>query len=424
MLSLQFIREHEARVRESLAQRGVDAPLDRILELDGRRRSALQELEALRSQRNERSAQIGGTQDPGERQRLIDDTRALSARIAELEPGLRDVEQQLDSLLLQVPNVPDPSVPVGRDESENPEVRRWGDQPEFDFDPRAHWDIGEQLGIIDSPRGAKLAGSRFHVLARQGALLSRALIAFMLDLHTREHGYAEMAPPYLVLPEVMVGSGQLPKFADEAYHLERDDLYLIPTAEVPLINLHRGEILEPDTLPLRYCAYSPCFRREAGAAGKETRGLIRVHQFDKVEMIQFVAPEDSLMQLEAVVSDAEDVLQRLGLPYRVLLHCTGDLPFALVKSYDLDVWMPGQDRYVEISSCSSAGDFQARRADIKFRRTPTSHAEYVHTLNGSGLAVGRTIAAVLENYQRADGSVAVPAALQPYMGGAEEIPPG
>jgi seryl-tRNA synthetase len=403
-----------------MANRRAEPPLDQILGLDHRRREILQEVEGLRAQRNQISSQIG-TAGGGDRQHLIDQTRDFSARLATLEPEIKDLDDQLDALLLQVPNLPHPSVPIGRDESENIEVRRWGTPHSADVVPRPHWEIGEQLGIIDSERGAKLAGSRFHVLVGQGAALSRALISYMLDLHVREHGYVEIAPPYLVRPEVMVGTGQLPKFAEDAYFLERDDLYLIPTAEVPVTNLHRGEILEPEMVPVRYCAFTPCFRREAGAAGRDTRGLIRVHQFDKVEMVKLVMPEHAEDELEAMVRDAEEVLQGLGLSYRIITLCTGDLGFSMAKTYDLEVWMPGQDRYVEISSCSMAGDFQARRADIKFRRSAGAHAEYVHTLNGSGLAVGRTIAALLETYQREDGLVEVPPVLRGYLGGIEAM---
>ncbi|MSQ23478.1 MAG: serine--tRNA ligase [Chloroflexi bacterium] len=421
MLSLQFIREHETRVREAMAHRHADPPLDEILEVDRHRREMLQEVEALRGQRNQLTAQISAVREPETRQRLIDQTRELSTRLNDLEPAAKVADDRLAALLLQVPNLPDDTVPIGRDESENPELRRWGTPRAFDFEVRPHWEIGESLGIIDSERGAKLAGSRFQVLMGNGAALSRALIAFMLDLHIREHDYIEIAPPYLVRPEIMVGTGQLPKFADEAYYLERDDLYLIPTAEVPVTNLHRGEILEPGSLPIRYCAYTPCFRREAGAAGRDTRGLIRVHQFDKVEMVKLVRPEESAAELENMVADATEVLERLGLPYRVIVLCTGDLGFAMAKTYDLEVWMPGQDRYVEISSCSMAGDFQARRADIKFRPSVGAHVDYVHTLNGSGLAVGRTMAAILETYQREDGSVEVPEALRPFLGGKTEL---
>lgn len=420
MLSLQFIREHEALVRRAMAARHTEAPIDDILELDRQRREVLQEVEELRGQRNQVSSGIAAaTRDF--RAALVDQTRSMSRRISELEPLLKGLDERLEALLLQVPNLPHPTVPGGKDETENVEIRRWGTPPSSDFVPRPHWEIGEQLGIIDSERGVRLAGSRFQVLTGSGAALSRALASYMLDLHTREHGYLEIAPPYLVRPEIMVGTGQLPKFAEDAYYLERDDLYLIPTAEVPVTNLHRGEILEPDALPIRYCAFSACFRREAGAAGRDTRGLIRVHQFDKVEMVKLATPERAADELEAMVQDAERVLQGLGLSYRVIELCTGDLGFAMCKTYDLEVWMPGQDRFVEISSCSMAGEFQARRADIKFRPAAGAHAEYVHTLNGSGLAVGRTMAAILETYQRENGTVDIPTVLWPFLGGRTEI---
>jgi seryl-tRNA synthetase len=424
MLSIQFIREHEAQVREAMRNRHTTSPLEEILDVDARRRALLKELESLRGERNQRSSRIGGTKDPAVRQQLIEETRGMSARIGELEPEVKSLDEQLESLLLQLPNLPDPSVPVGADASKNPEVRRWGEPRSFDFPPLPHWDVGEQLGIIDFERGARLAGSRFSALMGTGAALSRALITLMLDLHTREHGYTEVAPPYLVKPEVLYGTGQLPKFQEDLYRVANDDLYLIPTAEVPVTNLHRDEILEPGQLPLRYCAHTPCFRREAGAAGRDTRGLIRVHQFDKVEMVKLTTPEDSLAELETMVGNAEAVLQRLGLPYRIVELCTGDLGFSARKTYDLEVWMPGQDRYVEISSCSTCGDFQARRADIKYRPAMGAHADYVHTLNGSGLAVGRTLAAILETYQRPDGGLEVPVALRPYLGGCAELTPG
>jgi len=373
VLTAQFIREHEDSVRRAMANRHADTPLDRILELDRRRRETLQELEALRSERNQRSARIGSA-SPEERQQLIGETRAMSARITELEPTARDLDAELEGLVLQMPNVPDESVPVGMDAEENVEVRQWGERDSFSFPPRPHWEIGEGLGIIDFERGAKLAGARFEALVGHGAALSRALTTLMLDMHIWEHGYTEIAPPYLVKPEIMLGTGQLPKFGEDAYFLERDDLYLIPTAEVPVTNLHREEILDGERLPLRYCAHSACFRREAGAAGKDTRGLIRRHQFEKVEMVKLTAPEESLAELESMLVNAEAVLQRLGLAYRIVLLCTGDMGFTSRKTYDLEVWMAGEQRYVEISSCSDCGDFQARRADIKFRRVAGAHA--------------------------------------------------
>ncbi|MEA2642803.1 MAG: seryl-tRNA synthetase [Chloroflexota bacterium] len=420
MLSLQYIREHEAELRQAMANRHTETPLDRILELDSLRRELLQEREALQAQRNQLSSQIGKA-DPATRQSLIDQTRGMSARISELEPQVKEIEGELDALLLQMPNVPDPSVVVGANESDNLEVRRWGTKRQFDFTPKPHWELGEALGIVDFERGANLAGSRFEALIGDGATLSRALANLMLEIHLGEHGYTEVSPPYLVKPEVMVGTGQLPKFGDDAYQIESDELYLIPTAEVPVTNLHRGEILPPDVLPIKYVAYSACFRREAGAAGRDTRGLIRRHQFHKVEMVKFAEPEQALDELESMVRDAESILQALELPYRVMLLCTGDMGFTSRKTYDLEVWMPGLDRYVEISSCSTCGDFQARRADIKFRRTAGAHAELVHTLNGSGLAVGRTIAALLENYQHENGSVEIPEALHGAFGGRTEL---
>src|SRR5579871_1516398 len=338
-----------------MATRHAQTPLDRILELDGRRRSLLQEREALQARRNQLTAQIGKA-DPSARQRLIDDTRSMSTRIGELEREGKEVEAELDAMLLQMPNVPDPSVVIGADEHDNVEVRRWGQPREFTFTPKPHWEIGEALGIVDFERGAAISGSRFEALIGDGATLSRGLASLMLDLHIQEHGYTEVSPPYLVKPEAMVGTGQLPKFGEEAYLVESDDLYLIPTAEVPVTNLHRGEILPPGVLPIKYVAYSACFRREAGAAGRDTRGLIRRHQFHKVEMVKFTEPEHSLEELESMVGDAEAVLQRLGLAYRVMLLCTGDMGFTSRKTYDLEVWMPGLERFVEISSCSSCWD--------------------------------------------------------------------
>jgi len=424
MLPLQFIREHPDVVRAGVAAKGADAPIDEILELDRRWRALQDEVNNLRAERNALQSAIGKAQG-AERQALIDQTRGMSERIRELEPQVEPLRARLDELLLLVPNLPHSSVPVGPDESANVVVRRWGEPRAFDFEPRHHADLGEQLGIIDFQRGAKLAGARFSVLCGHGARLARALITFMLDLHTAEHGYREVYPPYLVRPAAMVGTGQLPKFAADMYRTEATDeedaLYLIPTAEVPVTNLHAGEILPPGSLPIYYVAYSACFRREAGAAGRDTRGLIRVHQFDKVELVKLVEPETSYEELERLVGDAEAVLQRLELPYQVKLLCSGDMSFASAKTYDPEVWMPGLGRYVEISSCSNFEDFQARRMGLQYRPAPGERARYVHTLNGSGLAVGRTLAAVLENYQQPDGSVVVPRVLRPYMGGLERI---
>src|SRR5579884_15871 len=425
MLSLQFIREHPDLVREGIAKKGMEAPLDEILELDKRWRAVQSELESLKAQRNQLQAEIGRQKDPVQRQAAINATRGLSARIRELEPEADALRARLEELLLFVPNLPHASVPVGSDESANVVVRRWGEPRQFDFPPRHHADLGEELGLIDFQRGAKISGTRFSVLCGVGARLARALITFMLDLHTTEHGYREVYPPYLVRASTMVGTGQLPKFAADMYRTEateeQEALYLIPTAEVPVTNLHAGEILEPGTLPIYYVAYSACFRREAGAAGRETRGLIRVHQFDKVELVKIVEPETSYDELERLVRDAERVLERLELPYQTKLLCTGDMSFASAKTYDPEVWMPGLGRYVEVSSCSNFEDFQARRMGLQYRPAPGERARYAHTLNGSGLAVGRTIAAILENYQQADGTVVVPRALRPYMGGLERI---
>lgn len=422
MLDLKLIRDDPDRVREAAMHKGLDAPVDAILQLDERRRAILAESEKLKHQRNTTSKEIGrlkggeGTEDLKERVRGIND------RIKLLDDDLRQVQAQMDEAMMLVPSIPHQGVPAGADESENLEIRRWGEPPSFDFEPLPHWDIGERLGIIDFERGVKISGARFYVLKGLGARLERALINWMVDLHVSQHGYVEVLPPFVVRSECMTGTGQLPKFGDDAYHCEIDDLWLIPTAEVPVTNLHREEILEPETLPLYYVAYSACFRREAGAAGRDTRGVTRVHQFDKVEMVKFVEPESSYDELERLLDNAEDVLRRLGLHYRVMEMCTGDLGFCATKKYDPEVWCAGQDRFVEVSSCSNFEDFQARRANVKYRPGRGEKARFVHTLNGSGLAVGRTLAAVLENYQRADGSVVIPQPLRPYMGGLEAIP--
>ncbi len=427
MLTLQFIREHADEVRAGLAKKGADAPIDEIVALDAEWRAAQQELQDLQTQRNPLQRQIGQAKDPAERAAAIEANKQLSNRIKDLEPRVVELRAHLDALLPLVPNLPHSSVPVGPDESANLLVRSWGEPRPFDFEPRHHADLGEQLGILDFQRAAKLSGARFVVLRGAGARLSRALVSFMIDLHTTEHGYQEVYTPYLVKPTAMYGTGQLPKFGADMYRTEEADeedaLYLIPTAEVPVTNLHAGEILEPNTLPLYYVAYSACFRREAGAAGRDTRGLIRVHQFDKVELVKLVEPETSYDELERLLANAEAVLQRLELPYQVKLLCSGDMSFASAKTYDPEVWMPGLGRYVEISSCSNFEDFQAHRAGLQYRPAAGARARYVHTLNGSGLAVGRTLAAILENYQQADGTVVIPTALRPYMGGLERIGP-
>ncbi|MCL5026243.1 MAG: serine--tRNA ligase [Chloroflexi bacterium] len=414
MLSLRFIREHPDLVREGVAHKGDTAPVDEILRLDCERRELLAEVEALRARRNEVSQQIGRMkQKPPE---LIAEMRQLGDRIKELDARVDQVDADLNGLLLLVPNLPHPSVPVGLDDRDNIEVSRHGELPTFDFEPLPHWEIADRLGIADFERGVKVSGPRFYFLRGLGARLERAIIDWMLELHSREHGYLEVAAPYLVRRESMTGTGQLPKFEEDAYHCEVDDLFLIPTAEVPVTNLHRQEILDAGVLPLKYACYTACFRREAGAAGRDTRGMIRVHQFVKVELVKFTEPSTSYQELEKLLDDACDVLRRLAIPYRIVQMCTGDLGFSATMKFDPEAWLPGQDRYVEISSCSNFEDFQARRANIRYRPAPGAHPEFVHTLNGSALAVGRTLAAILENYQQADGSVAVPEVLRPYVG--------
>jgi seryl-tRNA synthetase len=414
MLSLQLIRENPDLVRQALGKRQFSEPIDNILALDERRRSLLAEVEALRARRNEVSKQIGKMDEKPPQ--LIKEMRQMGNRIKALDEQLKAIEDELNDLLLRVPNIPHPSVLIGKDENDNVVVRSLGEARKFDFSPRPHWELGESLGIIDFERGVKLSGSRFYVLKGLGARLQRALISFMLDLHVNEHGYTEMYPPFMVKRECMVGSGNLPKFADNLYHDEEDDFWFVPTAEVPLTNLHRDEILPPDTLPLYYVAYTPCFRREKMSAGKDTRGIKRGHQFDKVELYKFVAQESSNEELEKMVDDAEEVCRRLGIPYRVLELCTGDLGFASTKSYDIEMWAPGCGEWLEVSSCSNCGDFQARRANIRFRPQSGAKPQFVHTLNGSGLALPRVLISLLENYQQGDGSIVVPEALRPYTG--------
>ena len=412
MLSLQFIRENPALVREALGKRQSSEDIDDILAFDERRRSLLTEVEALRARRNEVSREIGKT---GERPpQLIEEMRQMGEEIKGVDEQLKEIEEQLNDLLLRVPNIPHSGVPIGKDESGNIEVRSWGEARKLDFPPKPHWELGESLGIIDFERGSKLSGTRFYVLKGSGAHLQRALISFMLDLHVHEHGYTEMYPPFMVKRECMVGSGNLPKFADNLYHDEEDDLWFVPTAEVPLTNLHRDEILSPGTLPLYYVAYTACFRREKMSAGKDTRGIKRGHQFDKVELYKFVVPDSSDWELEKMVGDAEEVCRRLGIPYRVLQLCSGDLGFAAAKSYDIEIWAPGCGEWLEVSSCSSCSDFQARRANIRFRIQSGARPQFVHTLNGSGLALPRMLIALLENYQQPDGSVVIPEVLRPY----------
>ena len=421
MLDLKFVRENPEKVREAMELKGEWADLDQLMELDRERRDLLQKVEDLRQLRNRVSKEIGRAGAGAEMAQKKEEMRRVSEEIKTLEQQLRDIDSGMEQILLCIPNLPDPAVPPGKDEEDNVEVRTWGTPPSFAFSPRPHWEIGEMLDILDFPRAGKITGTRFALYRGAGARLERALISFMLDLHTMQHGYREIFPPFLVNTASMTGTGQLPKFAEDAFRVEGTDYYLIPTAEVPVTNLHRDEILDGDELPLYYVAYSACFRAEAGAHGRDTRGLIRQHQFNKVELGKFVKPEESMEELEKLVADAEKVLQLLGLPYRVVLICSGDLGFSAAKKYDLEVWMPAADRYREVSSCSNFLDFQARRAGIRYRPAPGQKTSFVHTLNGSGLAIGRTVAAILENFQQEDGSVLIPEVLRPYMGGLDKI---
>jgi seryl-tRNA synthetase len=424
MLDIAFIREHPDQVKEALVKLNTEAPIYEILELDRRRRELLQEVEALRAERNAGSKQIGGLMREGRR----DEAEALKGRmshigdrIAELDEGLRQVEADLQERQLWVPNMPHESVPVGPDESHNVVVRAWGQPREFDFEPLPHWDLGETLGLIDFERGVKMSGTRFYVLKGAGAALHRALTNWFIDVGTRDHGYTEVYPPFMVHEEAMVGAAHLPKFRDNMYYDAEEDFWFIGTAEVPLTNLYRDEILDGDQLPIRLLAHTPCFRREKMSAGRDVRGIKRVHQFEKVEMYKFTTPETSYDELESLLADAEDLVQRLGIPYRALEMCTGDLGFAAAKKYDIEAWSPGSGEWMEISSCSNVADFQARRAGIRFRREPKTRPEFVHTLNGSGLPPGRVMIAVMENYQQKDGTIRVPEVLRPYMGGLEVI---
>lgn len=423
MLDYRLIRNEPERVREGLRHRGMDESLvDQWLELDSRWRAVTTRVETRTAEKNKASEQIAQWKREGkEASELIARLRALSEEIKALEAQKRELEAQREQQLLLFPNLPHASVPIGTDAVQNVEVKRWGSPPSFDFAPRPHWEIGEHLNILDFERGAKISGTGFIVYKGQGAALERALINFMIEVHTREHGYTEIFPPFLVRPEVMVGTGQLPKFEAEVYHCPADELYLIPTAEVPVTNLFREEILDGEQLPIRYVAYSPCFRREAGAAGRLTRGLQRVHQFNKVELVKFTTPDSSYEEHESLLRDAEAILQRLGLPYRVMLLCSGDLGFAAAKCYDLEAWAAGIGQWLEVSSCSNFEDFQARRANIRFRREVGAKLEFVHTLNASGVALPRLVAALLEHYQQPDGSVLVPEALRPYLGGLERL---
>jgi len=420
MLDIRFVREKTSAAIEALKKRGVDTSiLDKLLRIESERRTHLGIVENLRQRSNELSQEIGKLKKQGkDASGLLEYAKKISDEIAEKEQHMRGLENQAVHELLLIPNIPHESVPTGKDDTDNVEIRSFGEISCFPFNPKNHWEIGENLGILDFERAGKIAGARFSLCKGLGARLERALINFMLDLHTNEFGYTEVFPPILVNKDSMTGTGQLPKFEDDLFKIENEDrnFYLIPTAEVPVTNIYRNEILKEEELPIYYTACTPCFRREAGSYGKDTRGLIRQHQFNKVELVKFVKPEDSYNELESLTNNAEEVLKRLGLPYRVAALCTGDLGFASAKTYDIEVWFPAQGKYREISSCSNFEDFQARRADIRFRRTGKKGTEFVHTLNGSGLAIGRTFAAILENFQQEDGSVIIPTILKPYMG--------
>ncbi|ECQ2362339.1 serine--tRNA ligase [Listeria monocytogenes] len=423
MLDVKLLRNNFDEVKQKLQNRGEDlGGFEKFGELDKRRRTLIVETEALKSQRNEVSQEIAKLKrEKQDADAKIEEMRVVGDRIKTLDIELREIDEKLDMILMSIPNIPHESTPVGESEDDNVEIRKWGEVREFDFEPKAHWDLGTDLDILDFENAAKVTGSRFVFYKKLGARLERALINFMMDLHSNEHGYEEMLPPYMVNRASMTGTGQLPKFEEDAFLIEAEDYFLIPTAEVPVTNYHREDILKAEDLPRKYTAFSACFRSEAGSAGRDTRGLIRQHQFNKVELVQFVKPEDSYAALEKLTGNAEEVLRRLELPYRVLSMCTADLGFTAAKKYDLEVWIPSYNSYREISSCSNFESFQARRANIRFRREPGSKPEYVHTLNGSGLALGRTVAAILENYQDADGSVRIPKVLQGYMGGIEKI---
>ncbi len=416
MLDAKFIRENIDVLKNAIEKRGYEINLSGFLSSEEQRLALLKDVEELRNKRNVVSEEIGKLKKQGQdASNLVSEMKGVSDRIKEIDEVLKGIEEKTNSFLLNIPNIPHESVPIGKDETENVEVRKWGEPRNFDFEPLNHWDIAETLDIIDFERGAKIAGARFAVMKGFGAKLERALMNFMLDLNTSK-GYKEIFPPILVNRESMIGTGQIPKFEGEYFRIVDPEFYLIPTAEVPVTNIHRDEILREDRLPIYYTAYTPCFRREAGSYGKDVRGLIRQHQFNKVELVKFSKPEDSHAELEKLTQDAEDILQKLGLPYRVVALCTGDMGFSSAKTYDIEVWLPGQQRYREISSCSNFEDFQARRANIRFKREGKKGTEFVHTLNGSGLAIGRTLVAILENYQQKNGTVIVPEALRPYMG--------
>lgn len=422
MLDIKFLRTHLTEVQNALATRGDTTHLNTFIESDNRRRQVLLEVENLKHRRNVVSEEIAALKKQGkDAETLVLEMREVSAKIKEMDKDLSEIEAKANEIIMVIPNVPHSSVPVGTSEKDNPEVRRVGEPRKFDFEAKAHWDIGEALGILDLERATKLTGARFPLYFGAGARLERALINFMLDIHTSENGYTEILPPFMVNRDTMTGTGQLPKFEEDLFKLDKWDYFLVPTAEVPLTNIHKSEILDEDKLPLYFTAYTPCFRSEAGSYGKDTRGLIRQHQFNKVELVKLCTPETSYSELEKMLNNATGILERLKLPYRVITLCTGDMGFSAAKTYDIEVWIPAQNTYREISSCSNCEDFQARRANLRFRRKGKKGTELVHTLNGSGLAVGRTFLAILENYQEADGSVIIPEVLRPYMGGMEKI---
>ena len=422
MLDLKFTRTNLNTIKEMIKNRGYNLDLSQFERLDEERRNRLTDLEKMRHRRNQVNEEIAAMKKRGDdASAVIKEMKQVSSNIKEKEKDLSGFVDELNKLLMVIPNIPDESVSIGKDEKDNPVIREWGKIQKMDFDPLSHWEIGERLGILDFARAAKLAGARFALYRGLGAKLERALISFMLDIHTTQHGYIEVLPPFMVNSTSMTGTGQLPKFKEDLFKIEGWDYYLIPTAEVPVTNIHRDEILSEDQLPIYYVAYTPCFRSEAGSYGKDTRGLIRQHQFNKVELVKFTRPEVSYDELEKLTLNAEEILKRLELPYRVVSLCTGDLGFSAAKTYDLEVWLPGQHLYREISSCSNFVDFQARRAGIRFKRKGGSGTELVHTLNGSGLAVGRTLVAIIENYQQADGSVIIPDALREYMGGIDAL---
>lgn len=424
MLDIKVIRTETERVKKAMARRKENVDIDAVIALDEKRRGLLYEAESLKAKQNEESKKIAVLKKEGkDASGIFAELKDLSDRIKELDGQIRDAEDELYKMLLSIPNIPNDTVPDGNSDEDNVEIRRWGEPTKFDFEPKAHWDLGESLNILDFQAAAKITGARFTVYRGMGARLERAIISYFLDTHTEKNGYTEILPPYMVHRNSMVGTGQLPKFEEDAFKVTGTEYFLIPTAEVPVTNLYRESILDSASLPIKHVAYSACFRAEAGSAGRDTRGLIRQHQFNKVELVKFTRPEDSYDELEKLTHDAESVLQGLGLPYRVVKICIGDLGFTPTMKYDIEVWMPSYGRYVEISSCSNFEDYQARRAGIRFKDGVKSKAQFVHTLNGSGVAVGRTVAAIMENYQQGDGSIIIPEVLRPYMGGKEKISP-